>query len=1285
MKKNLLLTLTVFVLFLLPCIMLAQAPNLGTTASYALFTGAGAFSNTSASTVVTGNVGTNAGAFTAFPPGTLVGQQHVADPGSAQAAIDVANAYADLSAVNCGPVLTTTLGNGQSLAPNVYCLGAASTLNGNLTLDGGGDPNALFIFKIDGALATNTLSTVTLINGASLCNVYWQINGEVDLGDGSLFQGTIVASGAIHLLGNSSLIGRGLTTAGAISLANNIVTVASQASASTITASGAISFCQGGNVTLSGNTNGGTWSTGATTPTINVTSSGDYSVTNTSNCGNAVSNHIIVTVNPLPAADAGSNADICNGTGVSIGSAPITGHTYVWTPATGLSSSTIANPVANPTSTTTYTLTETITATGCQNSNTVTVTVNQLPVTPVITAGGSTSFCSGGSVTLSGNTDGGTWSTGATTASITVTAPGNYSVTNTNGCGSATSNVIVVSLSQPPATPVITAGGPVSFCSGGSVILSGNTGGGTWSTGATTPTITVTAPGSYSVTNTNTCGSATSNVIVVTLSQPPATPVISANGPIAFCSGGSVILSGNTGGGTWSTGATTTSITVTAPGSYSVTNTNACGSITSNIIVVTFSQSPVKPVITANGPLTFCTGGSVILSGNTGGGTWSTGATTPTITVTAAGTYSLTITNACGSASSNVIVTVNPPPTATTGNNVTICSGKSVTIGSAAITGHTYSWSPSTGLSSSTISNPVASPTGTTTYTLTETITATGCKKTNSVTVTVSPAPVSTITGGTSTCQGTPVSLCAPAGCTTYYWSTGATTRCITASTAGTYTVTVSNAAGCTSSSSITITTGIPPTATTGGNATICSGKSVTLGTVAIAGHTYSWSPSTGLSSSTISNPVASPTVTTTYTLTETITATGCQKSNSVTITVTAGPVSTITGGTSICQGTPVSLCAPAGCTTYRWSTGATTRCITVSAAGTYTVTVSNAAGCTSSSSVTIKTGTPPTATTGNGVTICNGKSVTLGSAAIAGHTYYWTPAAGLSSTTISNPVASPSVTTTYTLTETITATGCQKSNSVTITVSASPSCLISGNTTICQGQTTQLCAPAGCSSYLWSTGAKTSCIAVSAAGNYSVTVSNGTGCSSTCSKTVTITQPVTCNITGNSYCTKTKPTQLCAPSGCSSYQWSTGAKTSCITVSTGGTYSCTVTNAGGCSSYGTKKISVTSLTDNTMATSSDSLTFEPATTKATDTVQATVMTAEAYPNPSESFFTLMIHSNSKADATVTVFDVLGHVVVQLHGPIDTPIHFGNQLGHGMYYVEVVQGNQRKLLKVIKI
>ena len=225
MKTHLNKALTAVILFLLPSMIFGQAPYLGAATSFALFTSAGAFNNTGPSTVVTGDVGNYTGAFNAFPPGTLLGQKHVADAIAAQAASNVLAAYNYLSGLNCGSVLGPTLGNGQTLGPKIYCLGGASTLNGNLILDGQNNPNALFIFQVNGAFATGTFATVSLINSASLCNVYWQINGEFDLGDGSVFRGTIISDGAIHLLGTTTLLGRALSTAGAISLENSTVTL----------------------------------------------------------------------------------------------------------------------------------------------------------------------------------------------------------------------------------------------------------------------------------------------------------------------------------------------------------------------------------------------------------------------------------------------------------------------------------------------------------------------------------------------------------------------------------------------------------------------------------------------------------------------------------------------------------------------------------------------------------------------------------------------------------------------------------------------------------------------------------------------------------------------------------------------------------------------------------------------------------------------------------------------------------------------------------------------------
>jgi len=220
--------LLALICFLIPSIHFAQAPDLGVASSFALFSAAGAFEVTGAATVVTGDVGTNVGAFNAFPPGTLIGSTHVADAISAQAAADVATAYMFLDNITCDLVLGTPFGNGQILTPGVYCIGSAAALDGDLVLDGECNPDVFFLIQIDGALSTNANSNIILKNGASLCNVFWQINGAVNLGPGSTFRGTFLCNGAINLAFGATLFGRGLSAAGAISLTTNTVDIGSQ-------------------------------------------------------------------------------------------------------------------------------------------------------------------------------------------------------------------------------------------------------------------------------------------------------------------------------------------------------------------------------------------------------------------------------------------------------------------------------------------------------------------------------------------------------------------------------------------------------------------------------------------------------------------------------------------------------------------------------------------------------------------------------------------------------------------------------------------------------------------------------------------------------------------------------------------------------------------------------------------------------------------------------------------------------------------------------------------------
>jgi hypothetical protein len=243
-----------------------------------------------------------------------------------------------------------------------------------------------------------------------------------------------------------------------------------------------------------------------------------------------------------------------------------------------------------------------------------------------------------------------------------VNTAGNYFVTNTNNCGNINSNTINVILSSGPIPSTITAVGSTTFCAGNNVTLNGNNGG-TWSNGATTPSIIVNASGVYNVTNIDACGSVTSNNINVTVNPQPIAAVIAANGPSSICNGNSVQLNGNING-TWSNGLTTPTITVSNAGNYFVTNTNSCGSVNSNTLNVTVDSLPIAATINAIGATTICAGNTVIINGNING-LWSNGDTSPAIVVSSTGTYYVTNTNGCGNSVSNQI-TITVLPAATT-------------------------------------------------------------------------------------------------------------------------------------------------------------------------------------------------------------------------------------------------------------------------------------------------------------------------------------------------------------------------------------------------------------------------------------------------------------------------------------------------------------------------------------------------------------------------------------------------------------------------------------------
>lgn len=458
------------------------------------------------------------------------------------------------------------------------------------------------------------------------------------------------------------------------------------------------------------------------------------------------------------------------------------------------------------------------------------------------------------------------------------------STTAANGC-TGTDQVLVTVLPTPAPTPVITANGNTTFCAGGSVMLVAPPADSyLWSNGLTSQTIPVTTAGNYSVTvNVGIC-SGSSQIVPITVNALPSTTITAS--ATALCPGATATLSVPTAATyLWSNGAITPSISTATPGAYSVTVTNAAGcTATSAPVTITAASIPTVTV-TPNGPVSFCTGGNVVLNSSASAGStylWSNGATTPNITATTSGVYFVTVTNAagCQASSNNIVVSAQQTftATATALSPTTVCAGTPVTL--VASPGSSYLWS--NGATTQGVNVTAGGP-------ITVTVTnASGCTGTSApINVTVLPVPNATINaaGPLTFCQGGSVNLTA-AGGTSYSWSTGANTAAIAANASGNYVVTVTAANGCTDTEQATVTVNAVPSANVvmDGNSVLCPGETLTLS--AAPGNTYAWTTGSNASEITVTNAG-------TYGVTVT-SSNGCS-ANSGNIVITAGQSSAST------------------------------------------------------------------------------------------------------------------------------------------------------------------------------------------------------------------------------------------------------------------------------------------------------------------------------------------------------------------------------------------------------
>ena len=860
--------------------------------------------------------------------------------------------------------------------------------------------------------------------------------------------------------------------------------------------SGPSAVCAGATITLSDTTSSGTWSSSSTS--VATVSSGGivggvaggidvitYSVANA--CGSmSVTKIDTVKTSPASAGTISGPTSVCTGANISLTDGTSGG---VWTTSSSSIATVNTTGTVGGVSTGSAVVSYSVSNSCGSTVATYGVTVGGTPAVAAI--GGSPTVCRGASVTLTDGTSGGTWTSASTSIAtvngsgqVTGVAVGTTTITYTvsNTCGSAFTTVSFTVTTTPSAPGPIS--GLATVCTGSTITLTDTTAGGVWSSSSSS----VASVGATGIVNGVTAGTATISYLVsnscgsvyatksITVSGAPSVAAIS--GTTTLCASGSTTLTDGTSGGAWTSGNTSVATinssgtvfgvsTGTAQISYTVTN--SCGT-TSSVATVTVITVPVVAAI--SGSSTLCNGTSTTLTDGTSGGTWSS-LTTSVATVNTSGTVygvsagattiSYSVTNSCGTSVVTKPVTVSASASAgTIAGASTVCSGATTTLSDGTSGG---TWTSSNTALATVSASGVVTGIGVGSVVISYTVSSTcgTAVATNAMTVNLTPSAGS-ITGVASICAGATATMtdAASGG----VWSSSATSIAtvtagggVTGVAAGSVVISysVTNTCGTAVASHPITINPLPAAGIITGPTTVCIGAAITLADAASGG---TWSSSNTslatVSAAGIVSGVASGTLGISYTV-----ANSCGSSVAgAVVTVSAAPTAgTITGPTTVCTGTTISLSdAVSGGT---WSSSSTAKAtvnsvgmVTGVSVGTVAISYTVTSACaTVVASSTITVSAAATAGTISGLaTVCTGASVTLTTSGTAGGAWSSSNAAlATVSAGVVHGIAAGTVTISYAVT-----TGCGTVVATkSVIVNATPTVTaISGATNICIGTT---------------------------------------------------------------------------------------------------------------------------------------------------------------------------------------------------------------------------------------
>ena len=796
------------------------------------------------------------------------------------------------------------------------------------------------------------------------------------------------------------------------------------------------------------------WSTGSTEPEIIITTDGFYQVTLNDGCDITSDNIQVIFLDPPAPFELGEDLYLCPGDEIEFDFDPTLGD-FEWQDQNtssnyiiyqeGIYSLTISNMCG-------------------EVSSEIEVTTLELPN---IHLGLDDFICDGQTIYLEVFNDVANyiWQDGSTLSSFLITAPGIYSITATNQCGTVNDQITI----SAPGDPFFELGNDLSLCFGDTFELSPNvTGDFIWTGGATTDTLSITESGNYALTVSNYCGIWVDSIQVLFFD-----PVVPFNlgDTIPLCPGDQITLEVNAPGANilWQDLSTSDTFIIFTPGLYFVNVYNGCNSNSDTVVVLPTNASPL---VDLPNQINLCHGQSIILDAGVSDVNylWNDNSQNQQLIVSTPGTYSVTVSNSCGTDVDTTIITDGgPAPVVELGNDVQLCSGENVLL--TPVFSAVTSWLWHDGSMSSTF-----------TVTGAGSISVAASNSCGSAFDTIQasllPAtPPLDLGADTSLCSGESFVISINTPGVTIEWPDGSGGANYNVFGAGLVYAAITNSCG-TSFDTIQVSE-LPdvPLLDLGIDQSLCPGEIISVDP-GIANVQYLWlDGSTGNSYQSTQEETIILTITNDCgTSTDTLEVTES----------TQGPQLDLGQDIQVCSGETVTIQSGISGVNYEWQDGSTNPDFTTTQSGVFILEVNNNCGSATDTIVVDISGVPPTPVLPADTTLCEGISLVLLSTADAETTIEW-----------QNGSSAPTFTVTtagvFTLSE---SNRCgDAADTITVTYLDAPDPFTLGSdATLCPGETLTLNAPSTPYSIMWQDGSNQASIVVNQAATYALQISNECG-----------------------------------------------------------------------------------------------------------------------------------------------------------------------------------------------